>query len=194
MNLSPFAIFKIYHSVFLHFSTEYDYQKYMGKTAYTEEAFNSRQDKYSWVKLSREFATKDADFFEYYFSWLFYTKDKWVTTKSIFEDQARFQLEWLNYSKKHLDNFGMDMIKITGYDAKVIFQKLQYGDIHYQTILILNKFTNIIDHMNKELAGMPVWDLKYKKLKKFQPFYEAQQPMNEMMYRKLITEKQCPAY
>lgn len=191
-SLAPFSIFQIYHGVFLHYQTDYDYQKYMGKTNYTEEAFNRRMDKYAWHKIAREFADQDADFLECYFSWLFYTKDKWVTTKSIVEDQARFQLEWLNYTKKHLDNFAMDMVKLRTIEPKIVFQKLQYGDIHYQTLLTLNKFTNIIDFMNSDLQGQPLWDQKYKKLKKFQPFYEVHQPMNETMYRTYITERQCP--
>lgn len=190
-QLAPFQIFKIYHGCFLHYTTNYDYQKYNGNTSYTEETFNRRRDKYSYHKLAREFADQNADFVEYYFSWLFYNRAKWVTTKNIVEDQARFQLEWLNYSKKHLDNFAMDMMKVRTIDSKDLFKKLQYGDIHYQTLLILNKFTNIIDLMNADLQGQPLWDLKYKKLKKFQSFYEVHQPMNETMYRIFITEKQC---
>jgi hypothetical protein len=186
MALAPFDIFQIYHGIFLHYTTSYDYQKYQGKTGYSEATFNSRRDKYSFHNLSREFKDKDAAFIEYYFSWEFYQREKWVTIKYIIEDQARFQLEWLNYSHKHLDHFAADMKKIGFIDPKAFFEKLQYGDIHYQTILTLNKYTNIIDIINEELQGMPLWDFKYKKLKKFEPFYEVHQPTNGPMYRAYI--------
>jgi len=195
MSLAPFKIFQIYHGVFLHYSTNYNYQKYLGKTNYTEEKFLRRSDKYSFVKLSKEFAHWDENQFEYYVSWLFYIKPKWVTAKDLDEAQARFQLEWLNYSKYHYDNFGMDMVKIRTINPRKLFEQLQLGDIHYQTILTLNKFTSILDFMNVDLGGNPIWDQKYKKLKKFRPFYEEHQPMNEQMYLNFITEKhKCQVY
>src|ERR1700727_2814704 len=132
-QLAPFQIFNIYHGVFLHFnSANYDYQKYNGKTSYTEETFNRRPDKYSFQNLSREFKDKDAAFVEYYFAWEFYQREKWVTVKYIIEDQARFQLEWINYSKKHLEHFAADMAKLGYIEPRAFFEKLQYGDIHYQ--------------------------------------------------------------
>lgn len=185
-QLAPFQIFQIYHGVFLHYTTTYDYQKYQGKTSYTEETFNRRPDKYAYHNLSREFKDQNADFVEYYFSWEFYQREKWVSVKNIIEDQARFQLEWLNYGKRHLDNFAKDMSKLENDTAASLFEKLQYGDVHYHTLLILNKYTNIIDIMNESLVGQPLWDFKYKKLKKFRPFYEEHQPMNEPMYKAYI--------
>lgn len=191
-NLEPFQIFQIYHGVFLHYTTTYDYQKYKGKTNYTNETFETRKDKYSYHNLSREFAHHTDEMLEYYFSWLFYRNPKWVTIKNIIYEQAAYQLEWSNYSNKHLDNFAKDMAKIDDIEPTYLFERLEYGDIHYQTILILNKFTNILIPMNDALAGMPVWDFKYKKLKKFQPFYEDHQPMNELMYKTYIKEKHVP--
>lgn len=188
-TLAPFKIFQIYHGCFLHYTTNYDYQKYQGKTSYTEETFNRRSDKYSFHNLSRQFEKQEmfnAEFLEYYLAWEFYQRDKWVTVKNIIEDQARFQLEWLNYSNQHLNNFALDMVKIRFLSGEEIFEKLQYGDVHYQTLLTLNKYNNIIDLMNQDLAGRPLWDFKYNKLKKFIPFYEEHEPTNEMMYRTYI--------
>ena len=50
-----FEAFAMYHGLKLHFSGNYDYVKYNGKTNVTKDQFTIRKDKFSFYKLSRKY-------------------------------------------------------------------------------------------------------------------------------------------
>lgn len=189
LYLTPFYLFRTYHAVFLHYNSSYDYQKNLGYTRCTEERFEARKDKKDWYELRYQVINFNNKSYEYYLAWLFYKNYKWVTVKNIVENEVRYRLEWMNYSKRRLALFKIDLIKLyRNHSPTHIFQLLNLGDMHYATILILNRYTNIIDRMNKELQGNLLWDSKFKKLVKFEPFYNAHEPFEGSIFKQHIPE------
>ena len=192
-KLTGFQIFKIYYAIFLHYTTDtYFYYENQGKTLYTEDMYRSRFSYKSFEGLVKEFGEWNPLQFEYYVSWLFYTRKNWVTPKNILEDQSRCMLEWTNYSRRRIENFSTDIIKIYSNDPNFIFDLLTLGEIHYSTLLILNRFTSIIHTMNLKLKGNPLWDHKYKKLIKFEPFYINHEPISDAGFKRYIPETLWP--
>jgi hypothetical protein len=186
---TPFSIFKIYHAVFLHYTTDYDYQLYNGKTSYKLETFEKRKDKYSFVKLAKIFEYHDLAEVQYYIAWLFFSGDGWVVPKSIQIEVLQFELEWKNYGHMRVESFKDDIHKIgVNNTYQRIHELLTVGEIHFCTLLILDALTSIIDKMNGKLAGQFLWDAKYKKLKKFRPFYFRHEPIHEINFKQLIPE------
>ena len=76
--MTGFEAFQLFQAIKLHFTTDsYDYFKYGGKTRFKLEHFESRKDKYFFLKLSRKYRTKEAMIF--FLVSLFVEKDyKWV--------------------------------------------------------------------------------------------------------------------
>jgi hypothetical protein len=190
-EMKPFAIFQIYHAVFLHYTTSYDFQKYSGGTSYTEEAFDRRRDKYSYHKLAREYASWNPNEFAYLTSWLFYRQEKWVNSKTYETEAGQWPYEWRNYGKQRELNFRLDMVKIRTFEEPKIFEKLNQGDLHYASLFILDRFTNIIDVINTNLTGNFLWDQKYKKLIKFLPFYFQHEPVDDSFKQFIPENLQC---
>ena len=48
-----FEAFKVYNAIRLHFTTEYDFFKYNGKTRVTEKSWAARQDRFFFKKIER---------------------------------------------------------------------------------------------------------------------------------------------
>jgi len=190
-KLEPFKLFQIYHAVFLHFTTDYDYQKYHGKTAYKKDTFEHRKDKYSFHKLVRVLMAHHINYvyFEYYLSWLHLNEEKWVTTALIESKVNDFEHEWRKYSDSRLTYFQADAKKIQSLEPEHLFALLQTGEIHTQTLLILNQiWRGLIGKMNDALKGRYLWDRSYKKLLKFIPFYLTFEPVNDAYFRQHIPE------
>jgi hypothetical protein len=192
-NIDPFRIFQIYHSILLHYTTDYDYQLYHGQTSYKEATFERRKDKYAYHKMQRIFDDAyDVKAIEYYFAWMFFRTDKWVTTRDINNTTLlSFELEWRNYGVGRQTCFNLDVRNIQaagGFDPQTVFNLCFQGDVHFATLLILDKLKGVLKIMDEKLAGQLLWDDKYKKLKKFNPFYLAHEPIHEVDFRQHIPE------
>jgi hypothetical protein len=194
ISLTPYQIFSVCHSIFLHYHTNYDYQKHKGKSRYSEEDFDKRKDKPVYQTLAREFVQIEREPLEYYVAWQHYNREKWVTSEQLINGIPDFELEWLNYSKHKEQNFKLDMAKLHSNYSKFVFDQLKRGEIHYQTLLILSKFTNIIDDMNRELQGTALWDSKYYKIQKFKPFFYQHDKIADEHFKQYISEKLWAAY
>ncbi len=190
-KLEPFRIFKVYHACFLHYTTDYDYQKYQGKTSYKLETFEHRKDKYSYHKLVRLFEKEHYDYkdIEYYIAWLFFSHDEWVTTHQITGGLTNFELDWRNYSTNRVQLFIDDVKRLQSLDSKHVFESHQTGAIHAQAILILDRVTGgLIERMNGDLKGSFMWDSLHKRMVKFRPFYQIHEPIHEAIFRPHIPE------
>ena len=188
MSHDPFAVFQIYHGVFLHFNSDYDYMLYHGKTSYKLDTFQHRKDKYSWHNVARQLEYIDLNMMEYYFAWCFYSEPKWVSTKLLIDRIVNFDLEWTNYGAHRVTNFTKDMVKVKTLEPARLMHQLLNGEIHWCTILVLDYYRDTINKMNEALTGQFLWDKEYKKLIKFRPFYLKHEPIHEIIFKPLIPE------
>ena len=53
MRMNEFEAYKHYLALKLHFSSDYDYFKYNGKTNATQQSFEKRKDRFRFSKLAR---------------------------------------------------------------------------------------------------------------------------------------------
>ena len=72
--MTPFEAFKMYIAVKQHFSvSSYDYFKYNGKSRVSQNTFDTRKDKYSFYKLS-----KQENVLDFLVANLYETPNMWV--------------------------------------------------------------------------------------------------------------------
>lgn len=184
MSIHPHQAFQIYHGVFLHFTTDYNYQLFNGKTTYPIEKFDTRKDKYTFHKVARLY--DDPKQLEYYMAWLFFTREK-VYPRSICSAKKEFEKDWLEWHKDRYVNFTKDVEKIRDLtlknDSMNAYELVLQDEIHMATFLVLDKFIDLISPVNEKMKGKYMWDKAMVALKKFKPFYHEHEPINEMLYR-----------
>ena len=73
---SGFAAYALWNAIKLHFSSNYDYFKYNGKSNVTKTTFSTRKDKYSFYKLSRRYSLDELK--QYYIANLLVKDSQWI--------------------------------------------------------------------------------------------------------------------
>ena len=73
--MTGFEAFTLYYTLKLHFTTDYDYFKYNGKSSVSIDAFEKRKEKYHFYKLSRKI--QDSEYKEF----VFWVRDSLVRSK-----------------------------------------------------------------------------------------------------------------
>ena len=61
--MEAYDAYKIYHALKLHFTSNYDYSKYHGKTKVSVDSFLKRNDRPFFGKVARTYKDDTKDFF-----------------------------------------------------------------------------------------------------------------------------------
>jgi hypothetical protein len=61
--MEAWECYQMYLGLKLHFTTDYDYKKYGGKTSATKASFLKRRDRNFFAKTARKYDTKTLDYF-----------------------------------------------------------------------------------------------------------------------------------
>ncbi len=77
--MTGYEAFSIYHTLKLHFTSDYDYFKYNGKCNISPTTFENRRDKYHFYKLSRKYPNKEQ-FQNFVIANLFENSEAWAGT------------------------------------------------------------------------------------------------------------------
>ena len=69
----------------------------------------------------------------------------------------------------------------------LVFQMCMSGDIHIETLVLLDCILGFMQRADKTLNGDFTWDTFYKKVKRYKPFVSV--CANPDKYKKLLKEK-----
>ena len=183
--LSGYEFYKIYQSLHLHFTTEsYDVLKYGGRTRTTFEAFKNRRDAIRFDSFANKLFNKTKagqycianlssgndrfmyesyeDGYEVYLKW---KKVKESITRE-FENDVKY-LTRLAVSRGTIDLFD----KTKSGNLPPILQVALGGDIHPETVLILNKeHKEFLSRWEVFVKDDPYLSKLILRWKKYQPF------------------------
>jgi len=187
-----FSVYKTYLAVKLHFtSASYDYHKYEGKINAKLDTFTSRNDRYFFHKLSKQYKEDEIlDFFAANFA-----KDdkKWV--KSLLENDGKGNyLEYRKYKESvsyHFrsdcsllyDSIGGDMARFNDVllvhngQHPTMLRLLLQRKINIQSAIILDSVFLYSKNWSKDITEKIVWPkiaFKMAKLKGFVKYNETE--------------------
>jgi len=173
-----------------HFTTDgYDYFKYNGKVRANFDTFMSRNDAYSFAKLS-----KKDDPHGLILSNLLINKNIWVRDLLDSEGEARYtnwrkRIESLGYIFKselaHLDDeYKRNFISIDGQHPLVMTMLLQ-KKISLETFTILAHSANIFSYWQEKIVDKHVSCDIINKSKKYKPFLD----FDADRFKKLIKDR-----
>ena len=189
-RMDAFEAYKEYIALKLHFTSDYDYFKYNGKTHVTPKSFNDRKDKYHFKRLVRKY--EDATIREYFVANLVNNK-QWVGDMDLAtysQWQARTQsIEYIfqNDAENLLtqtENFDIIFNSDKGNHPKLV--KAYLGKkISLETLVVFEKLLHYRKRFDKEIKDAIIWPNVSKLIEKYEPFIEA----DLSRCKKLLIEK-----
>lgn len=183
--MSPFDVYTDYLALKQHFTTGYDYFKYNGKIRANRDSFELRNDKYSFVKLS-----KQSDPHNYLLANLIEDPQKWIGLIVSPEGynvytQWKKRKESLSYIfKQELQTVEKDDFKVHDGQHPMLIQKYMQGEISIETFIILCEVTKVVPTFNKKITDTFIWPEIRNKCSKYSKFIEWDQPK----YKKIVVD------
>jgi hypothetical protein len=172
--MTPFDAYQKFISLKNHFTSNYDYFKYQGKTSVKVESFEKRKDKGYFYKLS-----KKQDLETFLISNLIGGNVKWVG--DLFDDDS--DKVYINHKKKTealTYYFSNDLENLfTIFDDNIIINDGQHPNllkmylrnkVNIETLIILNDVFNFFPYWNKKISDTIIWKEVYMKCTKYKPF------------------------
>lgn len=185
MRLSAFETYCKYLAIKMHFTSTYDYFKYMGKTRANLETFAARKDRFHYDRLSRKY--DDSEMVDFLVA-NFKDGDKlWIGTllttgaeDKYKEHLKRIQSMTYNF-KEELSKIGGLKGKFTG-DSPIIVRMYLQNDISIETLIILDRILSFVEILDHRLKDDFEWPLISTKIKKLSPFLNIDIPkMSEII-------------
>jgi len=187
-----FSVYKTYLAVKLHFtSASYDYHKYEGKINAKLDTFTSRNDRYFFHKLSKQY--KEDEILDFFVANFAKDDKKWV--KSLLENDGKGNyLEYRKYKESvsyHFrsdcsllyDSIGGDMARfndvllVHNRQHPTMLRLLLQRKINIQSAIILDSVLSYSKNWSKDITEKIVWPkiaFKMAKLKGFVKYNETE--------------------
>jgi hypothetical protein len=187
-----FSVYKTYLAVKLHFtSASYDYHKYEGKINAKLDTFTSRNDRYFFHKLSKQY--KEDEILDFFVANFAKDDKKWV--KSLLENDGKGNyLEYRKYKESvsyHFrsdcsllyDSIGGDMARFNDVllvhngQHPTMLRLLLQKKINIQSAIILDSVLSYSKNWSKDITEKIVWPkiaFKMAKLKGFVKYNETE--------------------
>ena len=177
--MSGIEVYKMYLSLKLHFTTEtFDYLKYGNTAKASQQSFDSRRDKFFFVKLSRTF--KEDELREFFVANMI-VEDK-VYPATLVREGAKNYQEYLKRKQSLTYRFKEDVFTLHEVSQK--FDKLFIidgmhppllkahlgGRISIETLAIFQKIFNYVENFDKIIKEEIVWKPIRNRILKYEPF------------------------
>ena len=177
-RMNEFEAYEKYVALKLHFTSEYDYFKYNGKTSVTLKSFNERKDRFHFKRLSKKY--DDPTIIDYFIANIV-NNNQWVgnmdmTTYSQWSSRIQ-SIEYLfsNDAEKLLTNvvnFDIIFNCDKGNHPKLV--KAYLGKkISLETLVIFEKILQYRKRFDKEIKEQIIWPKVSRLIEKYEPFIEA---------------------
>lgn len=185
-----------YLALKLHFTTDYDYFRYGGKTrAMTNESFEKRKDTFFFRKIERRYNDQElTDFFVSNF--VDNNKTKWIGELSNIDAEKTYanwkkRIQSFSYmfeqdlliakDKLHTANPSELWESVSGAHPEIL--KLYLGKkISIETLVASNVVLNYLPRWDREIKDTIIWPDVSKSIRKYSPFIH----MNKVDLTKII--------
>ena len=189
-RMNEFEAYEKYVALKLHFTSEYDYFRYNGKTSVTPKSFNERKDRFHFKRLSKKY--DDPTIIDYFIANII-NNNQWIGNMDMAtysQWQAKIQsIEYIfsNDVEKLLTNvtdFDIIFNSDKGNHPKLV--KAYLGKkISLETLVIFEKLLDFRKTFNKEITDQIIWPKVNMLIEKYEPFVDA----NINRCRKILLEK-----
>ena len=194
--MTGYEAFSIYHTLKLHFTSDYDYFKYNGKCNISLTTFENRRDKYHFYKLSRKYLNKD-EYTQFVIANLFVNGKAWAG--DLLQEEA-------DIAFKERQKIVQSMAYTFENDCKVIFEDCKdpndvlssNGDhprlltmalrkeIAPESLIILNAILQFLPMWDNRITDTIRWPEYRQRLMKYASFLTFDVVKYKLILRKII--------
>ena len=191
--MEAWEAYQMYLGLKLHFTSEYDYTQYGGKTRASKASFLKRKDRYFFARVARKYDDKTLDYFVANFT---KSPKGWLGD---FKEEN--YLEWSKNKQSLTYNFITDMSllfsQISHFDEIFSLQKGQHPvllknflakRISLETMVILQGLLNYVKRWDKELKDDLVWPDQRRLIVKYAAFLNYDEQKCKTQLLRLIKE------
>ena len=176
-KMKPYDVFCQYIALKNHFTLEgYDYFRYGGKTNAREDTFETRRDKYFFMRLAK----KDEPF-EYMLSNFVKRGSKTWIGDILDSSGEENYLNWKKRKESLTYSFKSDLSKlkddlddnliVEGGEKPYLLRLYLLGDFSIESLCVLNACLNFVPYWDKEISEYdPMWQETKLLMKKYTPF------------------------
>jgi hypothetical protein len=179
--MSGYTACCLYRALKLHFTTDYDFNKYKGKVKYTPAQFDKNSHKYVYEKLAKKFS--DEDLKKFFIANFLQNENVWVQdllSQEAYENFVRFNTKCQSLSYvfegELISIFGEEnhklLFKSNSDDLPLLLTKLLRNEVSPETILIMNEFLHFLPKWEENIKDEFVWPKVKLKLFKYRSFLE----------------------
>jgi hypothetical protein len=169
-----FAIYIYYLALKKHFTSSYDFFKYNGKVSASIDAFENRNDKYHFYKLS-----KRSDGKEFILANVMHDPRIWIGNlfndgaENVYKDWKKVQQSLMYTFKQDINSLDGDfdgqLLTSDGHHPKLLRMYLS-RQIHTESLIMINEVTKVFDYWDKKLVDKIIWPDIKNKCVKYRPF------------------------
>lgn len=199
--MNGFDTYKLHHAILLHFTTDsYDFFKYHGKTKVTVNTWNGRNDKFHFETMGKKYNEQEliGIFVSYHVQ---DTGPKQMHGKALLDHSRTKYIKWQrdiqampntfeqdmyylkNYAKENVSKLSK-MFKVNGSPHPPFIELIMNGSITYESALIFDKLTGVLDKINDKIEEDIIWPDIYRLLIKYRPFLQA----DKKKYKKILNK------
>lgn len=191
--MEAWEAYQMYLGLKLHFTTDYDYTRYGGKTSATKASFLKRKDRSFFARVAKKYDDKALD---YYVSNFVKSPKGWLG-----DFKEEHYLEWSKNKQALTYNFITDMsflfTIVDDFDSIFSCQKGQHPvllknflakRISVETMVILQGLLNYVKQWDKELQDDLVWPDSRRLIVKYGAFLKYNEQKCKTQLLKLIKE------
>ena len=192
--MTGIEVYKMYLSLKLHFTTDtFDYLKYGNAAKASQHSFDSRRDKFFFVKLSRTF--REDELKEFFVANMI-VEDKVYPATLVREGSKNYQ-EYIKRKQSLIYRFKEDVRTL--HDISQRFDNLFIidgvhppllkahlgGKISIETLAIFNKIFQYVGNFDKDIKEDIVWKPLRNRVVKYEPFIS----IDKGKYKNIIKEQ-----
>ena len=165
--------YKLYLALQRHFSTSYDFHKYNGKVNASVDAYQKRNDMYSFEKLTK--IVQRDELLNFFISHFLDNPKCWIRNmnKSHYEKYKAFLKNFPNKFKEDLQYISQynpaDLMATN--DIPLIHKLCMENKVSMETLIAMDKFFPFIDRHDEEVKVPFAWPDHIAMLKNYRPFF-----------------------
>ena len=174
MTRKGFEAYKLYLALQRHFSTTYDFHRYNGKVNASVEAYQKRNDMFSFEKLTKIVNEDELmDFFICHFldnpkCWIRnMNKQNYEKYKAKLKNFPTTFREELQYLSQHKPS---ELMAVNN-DIPLIHKLCMENKVSVETLIAMDKFFAFIDKHEEEVKVPFAWPDHIATLKNYRPFF-----------------------
>lgn len=178
--MEVFEVYQLYNALKLHFTSNYDFFKYQGKTNVKRESFEKSKLKFSCLKLSRKYSNL-SDVEDLLISNFINDPKIWIGEIVTDKGEDNY-LKWKKYYQSFNYNFKSEieklfeqytpkeLLKVEQNGLPPLIKEYQQNNIHFETLCLLTHFFGVLPKWKDQIEDDILYPSIENKINKYLPF------------------------